>query len=377
MHHKTLLASLAILGISATASAQDMIGVSWSGTVYTIDSTTGSGSFLASSGFSSLNSMAIDGSGTVYVAGGLAISDLISIDSTTGAGTFLGSTGINSIRGMAFNPGDGLLYCIQDNGIGNPDDLYTLNVTNLAASFVGSTAFPGLQGLTFTSDGRLWSWDVGSGSGIGDALIELNPATGLGTNVNPGVITSSVSNFQFLTSDGAGNLYGGRDSLYRIDTATSNWSFIGSGGYSDLRGADFTSFTPPNCATVYCTPKVNSLGCTPSITADAGCPSASTNYNINVDTVLNNKAGIIFYGTGPNNIPFQGGFLCVNPPIQRTAVQTTGGNPPPNDCSGTMSIDMNSLGLTSGVDYYFQGWSRDPASPSTTSLTEGVQVVNN
>ena len=96
---------------------------------------------------------------------------------------------------------------------------------------------------------------------------------------------------------------------------------------------------------------------------------------------LNNRNGLLFYGYGPNNVPFLGGTLCVAPPLRRTAVQNSGGNPPPNDCSGTFSFDFNQQ-IQSGVDPFLvaggqanaQYWSRDPLIPdgSGASLSDAV-----
>ena len=132
--------------------------------------------------------------------------------------------------------------------------------------------------------------------------------------------------------------------------------------------------------TVYCTPKVNSQGCTPAI-GFSGTPSATdpNPFDVSASMVINNKAGLIFYGVSPASIPFQGGFLCVQPPIKRTPVQLSGGNPPPNDCSGTFNLDFNALiqggapNLTVGAKIYTQYWSRDPQSSSTTSLTDALE----
>ena len=93
--------------------------------------------------------------------------------------------------------------------------------------------------------------------------------------------------------------------------------------------------------TTYCTAKTNSLGCVPAIAA-VGIPSAtSTPFDITAANVLNNKNGLLFYGyNGPTNTPFLGGTLCVAPPLRRTTVQNSGGNPPPNDCSGSYVLDV-------------------------------------
>ena len=136
--------------------------------------------------------------------------------------------------------------------------------------------------------------------------------------------------------------------------------------------------------TTYCTAKVNSKGCTPAI-GWTGTPSMSSpgTFDVTATNVMNNKNGILFYGiSGRFNLPFQGGVLCVKPPTRRTPVQTSGGNPPPNDCSGSYSFDFNAWAqggsdpnLAVGVQVNGQYWSRDPQSPSTTGLTDGIEFV--
>ena len=129
---------------------------------------------------------------------------------------------------------------------------------------------------------------------------------------------------------------------------------------------------------VFCTSKVNSAGCTPSI-GSTGSPSASAGSGFVVSTTndLDNKFGLFFYSkTGANSAPFQGGFLCGMPPLTRTAVQNSGGTPP---CTGAYSIDFNAYiasgkdpALVSGQSAWLQKWSRDPASPSTTNLSDAI-----
>ena len=133
---------------------------------------------------------------------------------------------------------------------------------------------------------------------------------------------------------------------------------------------------------IYCTAKVSSQGCTPAI-GHAGEPSltAPGPFDVTADQVLNNKNGILFYGlSGRYALPFQGGILCVKPPTRRTGVQSSGGNPPPADCSGTFAFDFNAWmqggqdpNLILGVQVNGQYWYRDPQSPSTTGLTDGIE----
>ena len=83
---------------------------------------------------------------------------------------------------------------------------------------------------------------------------------------------------------------------------------------------------------------------------------------------------------GPHNGFFQGGIKCVLSPVRRTPVQDSGGDPLPNNCSGTYTYDMNALiqsgvdpALVVGTDVNGQFWMRDPFSPFTTGLTNGIE----
>ena len=58
-------------------------------------------------------------------------------------------------------------------------------------------------------------------------------------------------------------------------------------------------------------------------------------------------------------------------------MQTSGGNPPPDDCSGLYAYHFTSAlmaahGIEAGDQIYCQYWTRDPASPSGTGLTDGL-----
>jgi len=143
----------------------------------------------------------------------------------------------------------------------------------------------------------------------------------------------------------------------------------------------------PRCVPItYCSSKTNSLGCTPAI-GSSGTPSASagSGFFVTASDVINNKSGLVFYGTsGPASIPFQGGWLCAQPPIKRTSVQSSGGNPPPNDCSGSFNLDFNAYvasgadpALVLGTNVWLQYWSRDPgfSPPNNTSLTNALSIT--
>jgi hypothetical protein len=139
----------------------------------------------------------------------------------------------------------------------------------------------------------------------------------------------------------------------------------------------------PSAPTSYCTAKINSLGCTPTI-GSSGLPSASSSapFLVTCANQLNQKSGLFFYSHAPNAIAFQGGTLCAKPPLLRTPVQNSGGSAGGSDCTGAFSFDFGARiasgvdpTLVAGAEVFIQCWARDPASASTTSLSNALHLV--
>ncbi len=141
--------------------------------------------------------------------------------------------------------------------------------------------------------------------------------------------------------------------------------------------------------TPYCTAKVNSLGCLPTM-GSSGTPSASSGsgFTLSSFNVHNLKSGLLIYSlNGPAATPFQNGTLCVAGPIRRTILVDSGGSPSGNDCSGVYSVDFNAFAAGSlggnpqpslqvaGTIVDSQWWGRDPgfAPPNATSLSAGLR----
>ncbi len=154
-----------------------------------------------------------------------------------------------------------------------------------------------------------------------------------------------------------------------------------AGNYSQTRHFG-PVFANTNSVSTYCTGKLNSLGCTPTMLTNGAQPSRSSGtFTVLCSNTLNQKLGLLFWGSAPLAAPFQGGTLCVASPTLRTAAISSGGNAPPaNDCSGSYAFTfstayMNSVGLAPGQTRYAQWWMRDPASPSTTGLSNAVRFT--
>jgi hypothetical protein len=144
-------------------------------------------------------------------------------------------------------------------------------------------------------------------------------------------------------------------------------------------------FEVAHSAAVYCTSKVNSLGCLPRM-GFSGVPSASspTPFTVVASSVLNQRNGVFFYGlSGPAAAPFQGGLKCVSSPTRRTGTLNSGGTPPiANDCSGVYGFDFNAWigsgadpSLVPGVSVRGQFWSRDPAASFGVGLSEAIEFL--
>lgn len=120
--------------------------------------------------------------------------------------------------------------------------------------------------------------------------------------------------------------------------------------------------------TNYCTGKLNSQGCVPSVQASGLASLSDPNpFLVTCVDVVDHKAGMMMYGYGQQDIPFAGGHFCLLQ-TRRMPVVLSGGSGP---CTGTLSYDFNAR-IQSGVDpalqpgvlVYMQFLYRDPLDPA-------------
>lgn len=170
--------------------------------------------------------------------------------------------------------------------------------------------------------------------------------------------------------------------LYRVDlqalTAVQVLSQPSSSYYGIAVG-------PMSTAVIYCTAKIDSLGCIPDVNTQ-GIASATgvSGFRIDAANVQNAKNGALMYGVnGQATLPFAGGTLCIAAPFLRANLLNSGGSQPPaTDCTGVLAIDFNTFLQTqplvpAGTTFQCQWLSRDPgfAPPNNLSLSNAVEFA--
>jgi hypothetical protein len=121
--------------------------------------------------------------------------------------------------------------------------------------------------------------------------------------------------------------------------------------------------------TLYGTGKLNSIGTIAQLDV-MGVPSLAPNqFNLKVENAVPGQNGLAFYGSAAASIPFFGGTLLVNPPLERLPVVTLDG-------TGSVVIPVPMDPAWVGQERFFQFWHRDPTHPDGTgvSLSSAVQA---
>ena len=187
----------------------------------------GSGSFVGNNGFGG-NALASNSAGDFFTITGLpgGVRPLVEIDPETGSGSIVTQFENLDVRGLAFSPTDEL-FAISELTV--PTYLLIkLDVETEQATSVGRTD-RGISGLDFSPKGMLYGWGF-------NGLVIVDTESGNVTDVNDAI--GAEANISSITFTDDGRLFGGGDALYEIDVETGEVTFIGEGGYSNLRGIE-------------------------------------------------------------------------------------------------------------------------------------------
>lgn len=188
----SLLLRLALLAPFLTGSVygQQLIGLEMDdGEIYSIDMHSGLATQIATTSVDKhlwlWHALAKDSTGRLFgsydflASGG---SEIYEIDPLTGHCTLITTYPLVGVVGLAFGPGN-VLYALNDPTAGTAGsrfDLQSVDLVTGTATLIGNTGFTNLGTLAY-GQGTLWSY---GGSGVG--LLQVDPITGIGTDVNPG-----------------------------------------------------------------------------------------------------------------------------------------------------------------------------------------------
>jgi len=346
---------------------------------------------------------------------------LLSVDYTTGTFTAIGAVLTADelywfIKGLAYDETTDLLFAIDD----NTETLFTIDPNNNAetAWVMDVPSGPDLYDELQFFDGRLFAsfktWDVQNGwwvattreidyaagtiYDVGPDFVKMSPhslritsmpektrwtqISGIGTAVfadptDPNTtVTFSLPGTYVLeleVDDDTPVADAVQIDVYQLDcnaNAVPDLTDIAQGTSLDGNAngiPDECECWPP--ASNYCTAKISTGGHSATI-LPAGLPSlAAGSVDLVASGAMPSKPALMFWGYLPAAVPFQGGTLCVQPPLARLGAQ-------PLDPTGSTvySIPIDPTMVTELRHY--QLWYRDPGDPVFgVALSDGVAVT--
>jgi hypothetical protein len=198
-----------------------------------------------------------------------------------------------------------------------------------------------------------------------------------------GVLRGGASGFEqaLLYGCGGNSSQPARPSLVRTGRFDSGFGVDAI--VLDRNRKQFTVFPNlmPYVPEIYCTAKVTSQGCVPRI-ASLGQPRISlpTPFSINASDLPSGVHGLLMYSKSAlDQLPFQGGTLCIRPPGVRIPTNDSGGAA---TCGGRFGFDFAAWiasgadpGLVAGQPLWAQYYFRDPGDAFGAGLTDAITVT--
>jgi hypothetical protein len=258
-------------------------------------------------------------------------------------------------------------------------DLISGETTQASRSTLGATGNAASGRPDISADGAFVAFDSLAGNLL--ATGDTNAAADVFVH---SVLGHSTMRASLSAQNGEGDLgssdvcltANGSQMVFASDATNLIGAGVDTNAASDVffRGCD-------SQASVYCTAKVNSQGCVPSISFNGSASAtAGSGFNVTTRNLINQTTGLYIYGVNsfPWALPHQGGYICFTSPLLRTTGAATGGSATGTDCTGVIDFDFNAFlatlspTLPVGTTIRAQCWSRDVADPFGSSFSDAV-----
>ena len=256
-------------------------GILNDGNFVKVDISTGNGQLIGKSTYSGITNIAINPkSKLIYAINSSSVStDLMRVNSTKGDAYLYHKLDLPDLLTITFDT-SGTLYAVQKGG-----KIFTINISDSSFNLVVDTKV-NIAGIAFNPlNNELWGSAyiiIGTNK---DKIFKINLATGDTANVGLTGLSVSTNDLAF---DNGGNLYGiiGASSqigsLISIDTSTAQGVIVGSIGFKDITGLDFSNNSIASAAQIdNVVPEKFSLSqnypnpFNPSTTIEFGIPKAA------------------------------------------------------------------------------------------------------
>ncbi|HVS18809.1 MAG TPA: hypothetical protein VMT18_09445 [Planctomycetota bacterium] len=264
---------------------------------------------------------------------------------------------------------------------------YQINVANNQASQVGTISDPVISyfmpGIAVNGADQMMIGFTGSSPSqfAGAYLTGRVPTDASGETGPPLLYKAGEAPYTQLSSSGS-NRWGDYSltSVDPVDDSTlwtiQQYARVGNSWVTQIASGDFGCQT-----TTYCTAKVSSNLCVPSIAATGTASlSNASGFVVTTTGMEPTQTGLDIFGTaGQAALPFQGGILCIGGQVNRLSGQNTGGGAV---CTGSLTYTLTDVllhpsggSVSAGSNVYIQSWGRDTGDAFGSSLSDALEVI--
>jgi hypothetical protein len=245
-----LIAGAVVASVAHGQTTPDIYGITFSGQLLGINSTTGAATLIGNTGITSCESLERDPTTGQLLMIGQA-NRLYRVNPVTAAATLIGNTGFQWVESMAYDAATDTMYgSASSNSDISAEKLVTINLTTGVATTVADfSSFGDVDALAISPSGTLFATQYSSTS-----FASVDKLTAAVSPIGTTPLYLAAMDFApngTLFATRLGNLNGGGiASLYVIDPATGASTLVGATGFSHISGLVANVPTPGSLAAI-------------------------------------------------------------------------------------------------------------------------------